>query len=143
MENVSKALLIAGGILIAIIIISLFLSMYNRVSSIAKTEEEKKEIEQIQEFNAGYEAFDKSIMYGVDVITLFNKIDNNNHINPRNQIILKLDGDVVNSIVVDKKNAFVNGTTIVDFDKKLFKCTGIDYDDKTGKVNQICIEQKN
>ena len=42
MENAAKALLIAGGILIAIIILSMFLMMYNRMTSIQKAQEEQQ-----------------------------------------------------------------------------------------------------
>jgi len=78
MENASKALLIAGGILIAIILLSLFLNMYNKMSSFQKTQQEQKKMEQIQAFNAEYEAFDKKVMYGTDIMTLANKAIENN-----------------------------------------------------------------
>lgn len=78
MENASKALLIAGGMLLAIILISLFLNMYNKMSNFQRTQEEQKEAKQIQEFNAGYEAYDKRIMYGTDIITLVHKAIENN-----------------------------------------------------------------
>ena len=147
MENVSKALLIAGGVLIAIIILSMFLTMYNRVSSIAKTQEDKKAIEQVQEFNAEYEAFDKSIMYGVDVITLYNKINNHNNEHSGKDIItLYLKNKVVNTIDMVDHTATVNYESdspevISNFDKSIFKCRKIEYNyNNQGKVNEIYIE---
>ena len=90
MENASKALIIAGGILIAIIILTMFIMMFNRMTSIQKTQEEKTKMEQLAAFNAEYEAYNKSQMYGADVITLKNKVNENNINNPSNQIILSL-----------------------------------------------------
>ncbi len=110
MENASKALLIAGGILISIIIISLFLSMYNRMSSFQKSQETEKEFKQISAFNSGYEAFNKQVMYGTDIITLMNKaIENNitknassgdiNYIN----IKLKIKKNYESTVTIDNK----------------------------------------
>jgi len=78
MENATKALLIAGGVLLAIIIISLFVSMYKSISGLEKAQDEKIEMQQISAFNAEYEAFDKKIMYGTDVITVMKKAINHN-----------------------------------------------------------------
>ena len=134
MENASKALLIAGGILISIIIISMFLSMYNRMSSIQKEEAEEKRMEAILKFNAEYEAFDKKIMYGTDVITLANKIENNNTNNLNNNLYQ------IELYLNDKK--VVNGTKLKesdkDFEKKMFKCVAIDYNE-TGRISIIKI----
>lgn len=125
MENAAKALLIAGGILIAIILISMFLMMYNKMTSIKKAQEEKKEMEQLTAFNAQYEAFDKKLMYGVDVRTLDNKVQENNINNPTEQIKLKTPENYVNNDSVNKLR---------------YKCTSIKYSNVTGKVNEITIE---
>lgn len=126
MENAAKALLIAGGILIAIILISMFLLMYNRIASIQKTQEQKKEMEQLSAFNAQYEVFNKKLMYGVDVRTLQNKVNENNINNPSEQIELSLPDDFENSD---------------DVNNLKYKCTSIEYSTKTGKVNKIVIKK--
>ena len=74
MENASKALLIAGGVLIALIILTMFIVMYNNMANIQKEQEEQTRIEQIAAFNAEFEAYNKKVMYGTDVITLINKV---------------------------------------------------------------------
>ncbi len=126
MENAAKALLIAGGILIAIILISMFLMMYNRMTSIKKTQEEKKEMEQLAAFNAQYEAFDKKLMYGVDVRTLVNKAEENNRNNPSETI----------NVIFEPGTEFKNTD---DFNKNRYKCTSIKYSATTGKVSEIVI----
>ena len=78
MENATKALLIAGGVLLAIIIISLFVSMYQSVSGLQQAQDDKIEMQQIAAFNAQFEAYDKKLIYGSEVITVMKKaIDNN------------------------------------------------------------------
>ena len=126
MENASKALIMAGGILIAIIILTLFIMMFNRMASIQKTQEEKTKMEQIAAFNAEYEAFNKKQMYGADVITLRNKVNENNINNPSNQIILTLPEEFD---VLEQDELL----------KRRFKCTNMEYD-TSGRVSEITIE---
>lgn len=78
MENASKALLIAGGILIALLTISLVMIMYNNLQSMQNAQEQKLATEQLVAFNKEYEAYNKSLLYGTDVITVVNKAINNN-----------------------------------------------------------------
>ena len=153
MENVSKALIIAAGVLIAIIVLSLFLAMYSRMSSISKTQEEVLKQSQLQEFNEQYEAYNRQVMYGVDVITLSNKVDQNNIDNPREKIDLYINNEKItkpsnsgNSIqIVDNQEVFTvtyNSNVEPNFDKTVFRCASIKYDNKTGKVNKIYIVKK-
>lgn len=128
MENAAKALLIAGGILIAIILISMFLMMYNRMTSIKKAQEEKKEMEQLAAFNAQYEAFNKKLMYGVDVRTLVNKVEENNRNNPSETITIEF----------TEETKFNNSD---DSNKNRYKCTSMEYSSTTGKVSKIVIDK--
>lgn len=73
MENAAKALLIAGGVLLAIITISLFVYMITATSRMAQAQDEKTALEQLVAFNNQYEAYNKRVMYGTDVITVVNK----------------------------------------------------------------------
>lgn len=78
MENASKALIMAGGILLAIITLSLFIYMTTATSRIGEAQEERALIEQITAFNKEYEAYNKRRLYGTDVITVVNKAINHN-----------------------------------------------------------------
>lgn len=85
MENASKALMIAGGVLIALIIITMFILMFSRLSNIQEEQEEQTKIEQIVAFNEQFEAYNKKVLYGTDVITVMNKaIQNNINMNATN-----------------------------------------------------------
>lgn len=78
MENASKALLIAGGILLALLTTSLLILVYNNMQSMQNAQAQKLETEQRIAFNKEYEAYNKSLLYGTDVITVVNKAINNN-----------------------------------------------------------------
>ena len=78
MENASKALKIAGSVLISLMIISLFIWVYNYLTVIQKSEEEEKNRKQLQAFNQGYEAYNKKLMYGGDVLSIIHKMEDNN-----------------------------------------------------------------
>lgn len=78
MENASKALVIAGGILLAVLIISVMLYMYTAIGKASQREQDVLKTEELSAFNKQYESYNKSSMYGTDVITVLNKaIDNN------------------------------------------------------------------
>lgn len=73
MENASKALIIAGSILIAIMILSLIVYMSTTTSRMMQAQDEKKAEQEIFEFNKEYEAYNKELMYGTDIITVMKK----------------------------------------------------------------------
>ena len=78
MENAAKALQIAGGVLIALIILALLIFTFKKMSDIPKAQEYQREVEQLSEFNKQYEAYEKNLMYGVDVLSCLNKVIDNN-----------------------------------------------------------------
>lgn len=135
MENASKALMIAGGILVALIIITMFLMMFNNLSNIKKEQEEAVKVEQVEAFNAEFEAYNKKVMYGVDVITLINKVAENNKKYASNndfQITVILDGEVVTS------SSNMIGT---DSEKTIFTCVKTEYN-AYGRICKIEIKKR-
>lgn len=78
MENSSKALYIAGSVLAALIVISFLIYSFNNIGKLQKVQDDIEYEEEISKFNMEYEAFDKRIMYGVDVISCINKAVSNN-----------------------------------------------------------------
>ena len=80
MENASKALLIAGGMLIALLIIGALVLMFNQIGDYEKGKQGVEKNSQIAEFNMDFVRYtdDKGIT-GADVVSLINKvIDYNN-----------------------------------------------------------------
>lgn len=54
MENASKALLMAGGILIGVLILALMVTLFISSQDITKTYEETKQSEAVQQFNVNF-----------------------------------------------------------------------------------------
>ena len=136
MENASKALIIAGGVLIALIIISMFIAMFNNISNIQKEQEDQIKVEQITAFNAEFEAYNKKVMYGADVITLINKVAENNRkysMNNDYKITVNLDGTDVDSA----SHLIEEGK-----EKTVFTCVKTEYNN-TGRICKIEIKTKN
>lgn len=78
MENASKALIMAGEILIALLIIAVLVYGYTNIRNLSKTEEDSVQVEQLATFNKVYESYHRKLLRGVDVISLINRaIDNN------------------------------------------------------------------
>lgn len=75
MENASKALLMAGGVLIALMVIGLLVLMFNQIGNYQNSQETNKKNSQLAEFNLDFERYldDKGIT-GADVISLINKV---------------------------------------------------------------------
>ena len=78
MENASKFLLIAGGILLGMITISIFYFMFSQMSEYQNTAQIDYTQEELIAYNQGFESYNKKLMYGSDVISVINKaVDNN------------------------------------------------------------------
>ena len=78
MDNASKALYIAGSLLIAVLVISLLVYSFDKFGVVEEQKDEIAYQESITSFNREYEAYNKRIMYGVDVISCINKAISNN-----------------------------------------------------------------
>ena len=78
MENASKALIMAGGILIAIMTIGALMFMFDNISEVEKQKNQNAEIDEILEFNRQFEAFDMVGLRGTDILTVMNKMVNYN-----------------------------------------------------------------
>lgn len=75
MENASKALLMAGSVLIAIIIISCLVLMINNLTSYQKTVTSNDETSQITEFNNQFTKYiTGNTIRGNELISLMNKV---------------------------------------------------------------------
>lgn len=72
MENVSKALMIAGGILIAIIVLSLLVFGYGRIRSYQDNKDKTKKLEQVTEYNKKFDSYNKNVVKGYEIISLAN-----------------------------------------------------------------------
>lgn len=77
-SSMSRALIMVAGVLLAMLVIALVTFSFKRIGSWAEEADQEVLIEQVQKFNKEYEAYDKDLMYGVDVISCLNKAKSNN-----------------------------------------------------------------
>lgn len=130
MENASKALLMAGGILIAILIIVVLLRTFGNVIFFQKAQLTEEEQEAIIKYNEQYTKYVGQYVYGTEIMTLINKFASLGNVS----IKVKLLG--TNKYIVPTANSIDGLKT------KAFKCKEVKYDTATGKVNEIYFDEK-
>jgi len=80
MDNASKAIIIAVSILIGIIVISLFYYVFGQASNLMVETQTENYEKQLNAFNSAFEAYNKKVMYGADIISVLNQAINNNEL---------------------------------------------------------------
>lgn len=131
MENASKALIIAGGVLLAMMILSLVVYVASSMTDIAESEERRTLAEQTAEFNKSYLSYNKSRMYGTDVISVYNKAEDNNTKNNDNAEY-KIDIEIL-----DEKGNNIQVSRDQEFKMTIFKCDKVEYSQITGRVKKM------
>lgn len=101
MENASKALIMAGGVLIALIIIGILVAFFNNLSDWQKISQTSEEVEQITEFNKQYDVYSRNV-YGSELLSIANKIDDYNKRESDNKGYSKIDLEVQITYDMDK-----------------------------------------
>ena len=128
MENASKALIIAGEILIAILILSLLIYAWGRYSKYKNSQVELADIENTAKFNEQFTNYDRDDVAGYELLTLINKIvdynerkttDSNINANTYNAIKIQIDFKDEGTEVNRKKLVIDN--TIGLFTKSIYK----------------------
>ena len=121
MENAAKALTIAGGVLIAVIIIVSIVYVFNAMSQPQNEREAALQAEQLAAFNQEYEVYNKKLMYGVDVLSVLNKAYSNNKKNSGEsnyqvEVCFELkNSDLEGSIEVYYQQEYNNNKTILKY----------------------------
>ena len=86
-SSISKALIIAAGILLAMIVIAFVTFSFRKMGEWATEQDQAILVEQKDKFNKEYEVYDKDLMYGVDIISCLNKVKSNNDKIEENRVI--------------------------------------------------------
>lgn len=146
MENITKALLIAGGILFAILILTLLVTFYGKISAYYKEQYDVKMVEQITEFNSKFENYDGQTIRGNELISVMNKVVDYNRTyadmegNERITIYVNLDGHqsellytgtstanvLFSSVITNNNNRDEDISKISSLATELANSTGID-----------------
>ena len=74
MENATKALLMAGGLLISILVVGLLVIGYRSISDYQQSASNIKKDQQLSSFNQNFTQYVRDDLVGTDVISLVNKI---------------------------------------------------------------------
>ena len=129
MDNASQALLIAGGILIAILVISLFPVLFNNMAKMQNAEADVKEAKRLADWNESWEVYNKDYLYGTDILTVINKaIEDNTY---TVEIVL-------NNTTVVQDGKLLNPETKITIRKTgIYKCEGMERNNENGRINKI------
>ena len=77
MENAAKALSIAGGVLIAVMLAVLVYYVFTHWGDSQRASQEDIEIQQVEDFNKSYLSYEK-VLYGSELLGLVNKMSDYN-----------------------------------------------------------------
>ncbi len=146
MENASKALLIAGGMLITILILSLMTYIFSNIARNANSVYKDLDETSISEFNQVFLNFDgkgtttdEDALKTQDVITIVNYARNNNKYNKMPVVVKVLvdEEDWTNKSEQDLNEILkkdINNTP------KKYKCTEIKINEKSRLVEEVDID---
>ena len=133
MENASKALLIAGGILIAILIVTVAVFLFANYSSIGESYDQTVQTNEVQKFNENFTRYEGRENITIqEIVTLYNFVKD---YELKTGVKVTING--ISGLKLDEPaNAIRNNQT------QLFKVTKIEYDN-TGVVNKITFSKSN
>ena len=78
MENASKALIFAGGLLITMLIVAALFFTTNQVRNLKSQEQLAEQTDEVAEYNNKFNKYASDNLYGVDLISLCNEVSNYN-----------------------------------------------------------------
>ena len=138
MENASKALLIAAGVLIAILILTLFSYLMRQMGSSTSGIYSKLSQREITEFNQKFLNYEGRENLSIqDVITIVNLAKDNNKSKKRPTVIkVTVDG----SDWSNKTSADINSLLEENLDL-IYSCTKVEIDSSTLLVKEIIINK--
>lgn len=158
MENAAKALIIAAGMLLAILILTLVLYAWSSISEYQKEKYELQYIENVAKFNEQFAQYDRNDVAGYELISLANKVadynakysklgTNNDGYNPITMTIDFLNNDKLKKLTYDdtirlfKSKTYSQGLTKNEIEE--FIKTGLDCETAYGTEECISRISKN
>jgi len=133
MENASKALLIAGGVLLAIIVLTMAIYLKGKFDNVADQYVTSQDVSEIQKYNAKFEPYiSKENITPQELVTLI-------------EFARTKDGlTAVNIVGVNYtiRNNYSSSTFIEEKSSDIYECSSIEYYDE-GKVKSINFVKKN
>ena len=78
MENASKALIIAGSVLLAVLIIIALIYTFSQISSLKQVEASSEEEKILTQYDKEIESFNRQGLYGSEILSLANLVEDYN-----------------------------------------------------------------
>ena len=144
MENASKALIIAGAILLAILIIGLGIFIYRQAANtVSDTGMDQLAI---QQFNAQFTQYDSKTVSGGSARALYDTVVNNNNTDTEKRfvslnLVAKTADGTKNIVLADTDASKVDGSKSDIKASEKYKVK-IEPDTKTGLTNKITITEE-
>ena len=134
MDNASKALILAGGILIAIMIIAVAMIILNSARDFAKTADAQARINAVQSFNRYYQSVldSNGKILGIDVLNIYNRAIDDKYVHGYDIEVS------VSQSIIDGLNA-PTGAELMDDEFDIF----FDKYDSEGYITHITITKVN
>ncbi len=133
MENASKALLIAGGVLLAMMVITIGVYLAGRLRNTSDTYVTTLDTTEIQKFNSKFIAYEgRTDITAQEIVTVISNV-----VEERLSIEITLENGIVEweSDLEQNRNGFM-----IENIGSLFQCTEIDYAEN-GMINKISFEK--
>ena len=134
MENASRALVMAGGMLIALMIVGALVLLFANLSNYQNQRGNQELQSQIVDFNNQFMPYDKQNLTLMELKSLYNMIQNNNKENENMEITTN-----ITAVYPDITKNFKE----IEEDEKIirvFKCTNVGYN-KEGRINEMSFEK--
>ena len=145
MENASKALLMAGGMLLAILILTLLIYAWNLFSNFQSSNDELANIENTAKFNQQFTNYNRDDVQGYELISLVNQVvdynqrksttgQNDEKYNPITVSIYLINEnnrksfskDFINRLIVSPTNTYAQSNAINTFKNLIDSATSIE-----------------
>lgn len=127
MENVSNALLIAGGVLLAIIVLTMGIYLKGSFNNVAEQYAETQNVSEVQKYNAIFETlYNNGNIKAQDIVTLIEFAKETGNITEVN----------VKGINYTSKEGWNSSDFIKKNSEKIYLCKEIEYDEQ-GRVKSI------
>ena len=139
MENATRALTMAGGILIALMILGALFLMFNNLSSYQNQNDTSTKSTQIAEFNNQFEPYNKDNLTLMELRSVYNKVNSNNTKNPEYKIEMIYEFNSNHEDGNLKENFKSNFTAIEEAEKmnSTFSCINIENKGVDGRISKI------
>ena len=140
MENATRALTMAGGMLIALMILGALFLMFNNLSSYQNQNDTSTKSTQIAEFNNQFEPYNKKDnLTLMELHSVYNKVNSNNTKNPEYKIEMIYEFNSNHEDGNLKENFKSNFTAIEEAEKmnSTFSCINIENKGVDGRISKI------